>query len=853
MRQYKAILRTNRLAPMTVALLILLTALYAVVSPVHAAQNTAVKLSVQAGYDSYFRGSEWIPLQIQVSNDGPEIAGTLEVTYLNTPGLGASAYKTSIDLPTKSSKQVFMYVVLESYVSQLQVDLVNADGVVVASDNRSMKLARPFDQIYAVITESPRGAVDLKSVRTGAGESYQINWGIANIPPNAAGLRGMDALVLTDVDTGNLTNDQRQAIRDWVLTGGHLVVSGGPSWQKTQAGLADLLPFQPSGTTTLTALPSLATFAGTPADKLAAPDGTTIIVAQGKVLPDTQVMIQESGTPMLVRKTLGEGLVDYLTTDPGLEPYLSWGGRGTFWFTVFSTSGQQRPSWSHGIIDVNQATYAANSIKGARLPDVFQLCGFLAVYIILIGPLNYLILRRIGRRELAWFTIPIVILLCSVTAYATGFSLRGTAATVNRLALVQVWPGSDRAEVDGVLGVLAPRRAFYDVVVKNGLSLDFMTNSTYGNTPSGTRVAIRQDANNEAQNVPVDAGLTAAFAVNGYVPAPKLDGAATIVLTKASGTVIKVNFKNTTGMVLNDAILVAMGVSRELGTLAPDQEVTIDVPMTGTISPQLMLGSIGNLSGSTNYNYNFNYGYGYNYNGGTVKDLMGTNFQNNYYGYGSYGYNSEQEEMRRRQTFLQAMVADIDITGGRGTSVYVAGWTNTSPIDVDLTGASFNTEDTTLYIYSLPVSAKADVKSPDDSIELPNSFLTWTLGKDSPKRDFTPYSINLSLSDQVVFRYSTLPVVRLSDVTGMTVTIKNNNNSPTVGQGIVSMWDWANGKWVDLQVSGYLTRVSNPTRFVGPENTIDVLIEVAPNQQQVNYGSFDITLYGKLGTQSATQ
>ena len=95
---------------------------------------------------------------------------------------------------------------------------------------------------------------------------------------------------------------------------------------------------------------------------------------------------------------------------------------------------------------------------------MFQLCGFLAIYIIVIGPLNYLVLKRLGRRELAWLTIPcLLIIVYSVVAYLTGFSLRGTQATINRLALVQVWPGTDQAQVDGVIGVLAPRRAIYNL------------------------------------------------------------------------------------------------------------------------------------------------------------------------------------------------------------------------------------------------------------------------------------------------------------------------------------------------------------------------------------------------------
>jgi len=35
------------------------------------------------------------------------------------------------------------------------------------------------------------------------------------------------------------------------------------------------------------------------------------------------------------------------------------------------------------------------------LPGFLQLCGFLAAYIILIGPVNYVVLKRLNRLELS--------------------------------------------------------------------------------------------------------------------------------------------------------------------------------------------------------------------------------------------------------------------------------------------------------------------------------------------------------------------------------------------------------------------------------------------------------------------
>src|ERR1051325_4590524 len=40
-----------------------------------AAQNAKVQLSVDAGYEGYYRANDWVPLLVTVTNSGPDITG----------------------------------------------------------------------------------------------------------------------------------------------------------------------------------------------------------------------------------------------------------------------------------------------------------------------------------------------------------------------------------------------------------------------------------------------------------------------------------------------------------------------------------------------------------------------------------------------------------------------------------------------------------------------------------------------------------------------------------------------------------------------------------------------------------
>ena len=830
------------------AAICLLTALIVSFGGAAAQAPSAISLSVEVGYDGYFRSGQWTPIRVVASNDGADVLGTLRVSASDSINQPTDAYAITLDLPRQSRKQFFVYIPLSAQAQQVRLELLTAERLVTTL-TRDVRPVRTSDVLFAVITESPRGGVDLRNFRSGAGDAFQANWRVENVPRIGEALRGLDALILTDADTGNLSVEQRRAIEDWVLAGGHLIVTGGPNWQKTQAGVTHLLPLQPSGTVTLTSLPSAAAFAGF-AEPLTTLDGSPIVVASGVLLPEAEVLVAESGTPILVRRALGGGMVDYLAIDPSLEPFQSWVNRGQFWFTLLTTA-TMRPSWAQGIVNADQAIVAADFIKGLRLPDVLQLGLFLLAYVAIIGPLNYIILRQLKRREWAWFTIPLIVVITSVLYYVTGFNLRGTQAIINRMAVVQVWQGSERAQVDGVLGVLAPRRGVYSLTAGEGMTLRTLTSEMFGNIGIPRNLTIYEDGVYTARNFPIDAGTTQAFAISGYTDVPPIQGEAVIQLTggaiapsldgQTANVRIQVNFTNTSGIALSDAVLLAAGGARPLGTVQAGETFNVQLDVNPRQSPPIGLGSANLMPVYTARGTRFAAA-----RTGTVADIMGINYAYGQMFYRGRGFENTElrQEMWRRQSFLEAMIADADPSGGRGTDVYLVGWSNQSPLDVRLEGAAFDTEDTTLYIFRLPTRVQAI--SSNGVIELPSAYLTWTTTEASPRRDVAPYELFLQPSETAIFRYLPMPLMRLQDVQELRLFVKPGNTF-SIGRGRVSLWDWQAAEWIPIDVSNISVRITDrPSRFIGPENAIELRVDVPNDSATVHFERIDLTLYGRL-------
>src|SRR5262249_59291604 len=51
---------------------------------------------------------------------------------------------------------------------------------------------------------------------------------------------------------------------------------------------------------------------------------------------------------------------------------------------------------------------------------------FILLYVVLIGPLDYFILKKVFKRlEFTWITFPLVVLIVSVAAYFTAYRVKG--------------------------------------------------------------------------------------------------------------------------------------------------------------------------------------------------------------------------------------------------------------------------------------------------------------------------------------------------------------------------------------------------------------------------------------------
>jgi len=541
-------------------------------------QESGPVIEAQAGFDRLYEESSAVPVVVTARNDGPAIDGTILVSAVASDTGVSLVYSAPISLPTGSDKRVPLVVYLPAFSSGLSVRLVSGDEVVAQTRTERLNNVQRDEMFYGVITPDPGRLAFLETVTGGRSGADVAFLTLADLPEVSAAWAALDVLVIDDTDTSRLTPGQMSAMRAWLDGGGQLVVTGGTGGPQTAAGLADLLPVSVSAVESVSDLSALGAFAGEPID----PGAYPVTISS---LTSGESLIHQDGLPLLARRDTGRGAVTFLALDPKAAPLSGWMGEDQLWAEI-AANAPLLPPWAGGAREGYAATQSVSYIPGLRLPSIWQLILFLLLYLLIIGPVNYLVLRRINRRELAWITIPALVLLFSAVTFFTGFRTRGNTTTLNTMTVAFGSVEGEQVQSQTIMGLYSPRRATYDVTLPYD-SAAYPFTQGFGTLVSGSNLnRIDRAADLTLRGVRTDTSEVATFIVESHQPRPAIS--ATAAQSAGNENEIEVTVRNNTGEPLEHAVLVYGQSQRSLGTLAPGEERSMGlriptVPITSTM------------------------------------------------------------------------------------------------------------------------------------------------------------------------------------------------------------------------------------------------------------------------------
>jgi len=608
-------------------------------------EDEAFRIDVEGGFNGIGKLGAWAPLHIKILSTEKDISGELQVEA-NLDQSRKIIIAKPVELKTGVEYEFYFEVPVASAYRNLIIRLVDRKKTAAETEFKFTRLLPPDIMLIGVLSEDPSafgwlgGSTIPLAQNPIPDEKLKIMIAAGEIPANAQAsmqetdykkreavvvpldrdtfpektevMDGFDFLVVSKYDTGLLSKAQVETLEKWVDTGGTLIMGTGLNWQKVYNGLPDSLkPFKINDTADFDSTYELRRFTGRDVSpmilKLAGgekgfeyvpPDLSVVEPGKPPRIIDNDIIAGGVNNPLVIKYRKEMGNIFVLTFEPASEPFVSWRDKVTFFDYMLrhmNMSIQRFYEYGNGYFQKQvygssfNFQYLANEIPSDKKPPLLLMFIGLAVYIILAGPVLYLILKKFDRRDWAWLLIPALSIVFLSGMYLFGFKSRYHSAITNTVSLIQALPGSDEAQITSAIGVFNDRRGTLKIEYSNnnGIQTPFVQNNdyyyySYRAVPgdSGGKVIGKYTIGDKLLFEQYDVMLWTPTIINAKKTVPFTADLLKKIYIK--GGKLKGEIANTTQYDLLDAVIVIGNNIIPVGDIYSGETRSVDIPFDGS-------------------------------------------------------------------------------------------------------------------------------------------------------------------------------------------------------------------------------------------------------------------------------
>jgi len=493
-----------------------------------------VAIEVQAGFDGVARLGTYIPYKVTLINKGRAVDGEAEIE-VKIDSECKTIFSKPVSLAQGASKEITINAPVFTARRSVKVRFTEGRKVIRETDYNFRKLIPPEIKTIGVLSsdneaysflngllipqssypeyEEKIKAMIAAGIYTGSPvitseaiqsgtvnktESILIPLTAEEMPDDIKVLNGFDILILSNFDTGILSDKQLKAVEEWVESGGTLVIGTGAGWKKVYNRLpGSLKKFTINGTDKLSSFTEIEKFTGSKLtggvkmDVAVGDIGFEYKKAEGyageeseneasddkngsKVINEAvpiysasidEVLFGDKDMPLAVKYMHQAGRILFLAFDPGMEPVAGWEGREAFWENLLFHANDYRRiyqrSSNYYYSNIDNYYYLndlASQVPEDRKPPFLFMFVTIGVYIILTGPALYIYLKKKDRRDYGWLAVPAMAFVCLVVVYLVGFKTRYRTAVFNTVSLINLDMQNQKAEITTGMGVFNNKR-----------------------------------------------------------------------------------------------------------------------------------------------------------------------------------------------------------------------------------------------------------------------------------------------------------------------------------------------------------------------------------------------------------
>lgn len=450
-----------------------------------------VNIHVQAGVGDNVRAGAIVPVRVQIINDTEnDYSGTLSIAFKPVMGSRPLAwYHREVPMPPGSEKVTYFCAPLATFSDGVIARYSNGSGRQVAEAEGRIRDFGEDRPVLLTVSESVYGLPETKV--DGKDVYYRVGCLPADLPRDALGLTMFDAIIISPPPPTPMRADQVIALRDWVLSGGTLIIDASRRTDFLQdSAIAALSPFIPAQQAQVT-MP---------------PFDTEASIARGQY-DGGEVVLGDADTPLVIRKPYGLGSVTAFAVSPDSPALKRWDGVDGLWKRLLRPAsigidpkvfvdGVPR-QYDNDAQNAARLTVTSGPRNKVRLGIVIILT---ALYAFAVGPGDYFLVRRLGRPRLTWITFPIIVAVFTAAAYYGARMFVGGDLAQQYQERVRIFADEGVTSRYEIASVFVPVGRRYTINTPDGgILLPLRTDATQGDPI----IDVNLDTGAVAQHVPI--------------------------------------------------------------------------------------------------------------------------------------------------------------------------------------------------------------------------------------------------------------------------------------------------------------------------------------------------------------
>lgn len=590
------------------------------------ARRGNIRMTIDYGYDRFAKYGRYMGVSAEIHNSGEDFEGWLQVI---TPKIEKNVvYRVKVSIPPSTTQKITLPIPVTDDSGHLQVKLTDENKNTIVERNAKIKIGNSSDQVYIGVLSEKKNVFYLDSY---ASKMFYMDE--SDFPSDYLELDMLDIIVINRFDTDKLSDSQLEAIDKWVSCGGLLVIGTGEYYKKTLASLSDrysisILDNQNKNYIDLsvdkTSIYEIKKFILDYAENRkmmleVIKNRNKMLMAYGRqpistdtIVPDQWAeesigaLKQESVKKELVNVILkgatigskkdgyilhqslpvGNGKVQLFSYDLGMEEENVTLGAKTLVLLTGNLSSFKREQLQgeyYGSYEAYEIYKSMRYTDAKKIPEVSSYLIILLLYLLLVGPITFIILKKLDKRSYTWIVVPSLAIVFVIIIYFFGSDTRISRPYVGYINIL-TYQEDNTVDDTMYFSLNSPNNKSYSIDIDSKFAISEFSNNMYNFYMSNVEQNEETDLlryttsiNYSMDKTEIGVNKNPAFSPIYYQAAftEKYDNQLSYDLSYTGSKVIG-TITNGFDYDLTGAILVCDGNLVQIGTIEQGKTITVD-------------------------------------------------------------------------------------------------------------------------------------------------------------------------------------------------------------------------------------------------------------------------------------